>query len=289
TCSAITLPPPPSPTTSPPPTPSPPPPSTTSTPPTTAVTTTTSTTSTTTTTAGTTTTSTSSTTTTTSASVGGTFLEFTTGVPGGVCGNILNATNGLIRNLTCGGLNLGGGGSTVGEGPTPDGSASLFALSCAAGGACDNNCAGSICNVGPVAGPPPVNSAFPDCTTTGCNFGTPLPIANFNQAVLTTCALNTLASPATGTVNIGSGASQTSLPLSSDVFLTGLPNQPCPKCLPLGAPPFTGTCDRGPRAGSPCTSTSATGYSRDCVTGGVGTLASPCPGGQQPANGQSCC
>src|SRR5262249_59723005 len=99
--------------------------------------------STTTTSASTTTTSTSSTTTTTTASVGGTFLEFTTGVPGGVCGNILNATNGLIRNLTCGGLNLGGGGSTVGEGPTPDGSASLFYLSIQGGRVCDATCAGA--------------------------------------------------------------------------------------------------------------------------------------------------
>src|SRR5262249_55651562 len=65
--------------------------------------------------------------------------------------------------------------------------------------------------------------------------------------------------------------------------------QPCPKCLPVGTPPLAGTCDRGPRAGSTCTSTSSTGYTRDCPTGGVGTLASQCPGGQQPGNGQTCC
>src|SRR5262249_39066470 len=84
------------------------------------------------------------------------------------------------------------------------------------------------------------------------------------------------------------GAATKFVPLTSDIYLTGIPSQPCPKCMPVGTPPFTGTCDRGPRAGSPCTSTSSTGYTRDCPTGGVGTIASPCPGGQ-PGNGQTCC
>src|SRR5262249_34706035 len=185
--------------------------------------------------------------------------------------------------------NIGGGGSTVAEGPTPDGSSSLFSLVCAAGGACNNGCAGSVCNVGPVAGPPPLNTTFPDCTTTGCNFGTPLPVPNFNNPSLTTCALNTFAAPGTGTIDLSTGASSTSVPLTSDVSLTGIPTQPCPACLPLGTPPFTGTCNRGPRAGSTCTSTSSTGFTRDCPTGGVGTPTSVCPGGQQPANGQTCC
>src|SRR5262245_34565492 len=96
-------------------------------PPTTTTTTTTTTTSTTTssttTTTTSTTTTTTSTTTTTTQSVGGAFLgflEFTTGTPGGSCGNTLDGSNALIRNLTCGGLNIGGGGSTLGEGLTPD-------------------------------------------------------------------------------------------------------------------------------------------------------------------------
>jgi hypothetical protein len=214
--------------------------------------------------------------------VGGAFLEFTTGTPGGTCGNIRTGANALIRNLTCGGLNIGGGGSVVSEGPTPDGSKSQFSLVCQAGGACDGACAGSICTIGPTSTAPPLNSTAPDCTNTGCNFGTPLPIPNFAQPALTTCALNTWASPASGTLNISTGASSTSVPLTSDVYLTGIPDQPCPKCV-------AGVCDRGPRAGSPCTSGSSTGYTRDCPTGGVGTLASQCPGGQQPANGQTCC
>jgi hypothetical protein len=220
--------------------------------------------------------------------VGGAFLEFTFATPGGTCGNILNGSNVLIRNLTCGGLNIGGGGSVVAEGPTPDGATSLYALSCAAGGACDNNCSPPTCNIGPTSTPPPLNSTAPDCTNTGCNYGTPLPIPNFNNPALSTCALNTWSSPAGGFLDLSTGAATKSVPLTSDVYLTGIPSQPCPKCVPVQAPPFTGTCDRGPRAGSTCVSTSSTGYTRDCLTGGVGTIASPCPGGQ-PGNGQTCC
>src|SRR5262249_49091222 len=150
-----------------------------------------------------TTSTTTSTTTTTTQSVGGAFLQFATGVPGGVCGNILDGTNTLIRNLTCGGLNIGGGGSIVAEGPTPDGSISLFALSGAAGGgACNGTCSGALCNIGPTSTAPGLNSTAPDCTDTGCNFGTPLPIPNPSLPTLSTCALNTWASPASGSVNI---------------------------------------------------------------------------------------
>src|SRR5262249_37966393 len=212
-----------------------------------------------------------------------------TGTPGGTCGSTGTAASALIRNLTCGGVNMGGGSPVVSEGPTPDGSKSQFSLVGQAGGACDGACAGSICTIGPTSTAPPLNNTAPDCTNTGCNFGTPLPIPNFAQSSLTTCALNTWASPASGTLNISTGASSTSVPLTSDVYLTGIPAHPRPTCMPVGTPPFTGTCDRGPRAGSTCTSTSSTGYTRDCPTGGVGTLASQCPGGQQPGNGQTCC
>src|SRR4029077_13369729 len=51
-----------------------------------------------------------------------TLLDFTLSPAGGPCGETRNASNGLIKTLTCGGLNIGGGGSIVAEGPTPDGS-----------------------------------------------------------------------------------------------------------------------------------------------------------------------
>ena len=54
---------------------------------------------------------------------------------------------------------------------------------------------------------PAVNTPTPDCTNTGCNFGTPLPIPNpTRRRPLTTCVLNTLAAPATGTLDLSSGA-----------------------------------------------------------------------------------
>jgi len=208
--------------------------------------------------------------------VGGAFLEFTTGTPGGTCGNTLDDTGTLIKNLTCGGLNIGGSASIIDEGPTPDGSISLFALTCAAGGACDQTCSGSLCNIGPTSTPPALNSTAPDCSNTGCNFGTPLPIPNPSLPTLSTCALNTFASPASGSVNISTGQSQTAVPLTSDVYLTGNVTQPCPKCV-------AGTCNRGSRLGLPCVATSSTGYTRDCPTGGS-SAANTCG----PAHNQPC-
>src|SRR5262249_23233136 len=61
-----------------------------------------------------------------------TLLDFSTRTPGGPCGTTLDGSNALIKNLTCGGLNIGGGGALVPEGPIPDGSTSRFGLSCTA-------------------------------------------------------------------------------------------------------------------------------------------------------------
>ena len=97
-------------------------------------------------------------------------LDFTNGVAGGTCGEARDGANAVVKTLTCGGLNLGGGASTVQEGPTPDGATNRFSLSCA-----DLN---SVCTLSASATPPAANSADPDCSTTGCNFGTPLEIPN---------------------------------------------------------------------------------------------------------------
>jgi hypothetical protein len=222
-----------------------------------------------TTTTGAVTTTTSGATTTTTQSA--TLLEFSTGMPGGTCGNTQDASAAVIKNLTCGGLNIGGGASIVPEGPTPDGSTSQFALSCT----------GSSCTIGPTSTAPPVNSAAPDCTDTGCNFGTPLPIPNPTLPTLTTCVLNTWSAAASGTLDLSSGASSTNVPLNSDVYLTGNLTQPCPKCSATGTPssPGTGTCDRGPRATMACTTTSSTGVTRDCPTGGSDATHPCTPGG----------
>ncbi len=201
-----------------------------------------------------------------------TILDFATGVPGGTCGNVKDGASVTLKNLTCGGLNIGAGGSIVPEGPTPDGSVSRFSLSCA----------GSSCTIGPTSAAPPVNTGGPDCTDTGCNFGTPLPIPNPTIPTITTCVINTWASPASGTLDLSAGTSSTSVPLASDIYLTGNLAQPCPRCSATGTPssPGTGTCDRGPRAGMACTTTSSTGVTRDCPTGGANPPTQPCtPGG----------
>src|SRR4029077_20350458 len=77
------------------------------------------------------------------------------------------------------------------------------------------------------------------------------------------------------------GALSTPVPLNSDTYLTGNLAQPCPKCSATGSQssPGTGTCDRGPRAGLTCVTTSSTGYTRDCLTGGTDGTHPCTPGG----------
>jgi hypothetical protein len=184
-----------------------------------------------------------------------TIFDFTNGAAGGVCGDSRNGMGVVIKNLTCGGLNIGGGGSQIPEGPTPSGSVSRFALSCA----------GAACTVSANATVPTVNTAAPDCTNTGCNFGTPLPINNPVIPSISTCVVNKWASPATGTLNLTTGAASLGIPLASDVYLTGLAL--CPKCSATGSPgtPGVGTCMGGARNGLACTSTNPTGLTRDCI------------------------
>lgn len=188
-------------------------------------------------------------------------LDFTNGLAGNACGEIDDGAGLKIRDLTCGGLNLGGGGSTVAEGPTPDGSTSRFALVCGA-------LKTGVCTIQPSTTPPAPQSADPDCTATGCNFGTPLPIPNPTLPNLSTCVLNTWATDATGTIDLDHGDSVTAVPLHSDTYLTGNLVQPCPACR-------AGTCDRGINQGLPCATQNSNGYTRDCPPGGV-TPGHPC-------------
>ena len=201
-------------------------------------------------------------------------LDISVQVPdagGGTCGNTKDGSNVLIKNLTCGGLNIGGGASLIPEGPTPDGSVSRFSLSCT----------GPNCTISHFDTAPGVNTASPDCTNTGCNFGTPLPIPNPTIPGITSCVLNTWNAAAGGTLDLSTGTSSTNTPLNSDTYLTGNLAQPCPKCSATGTPasPGHGTCDRGPRTGLACTTTSSTGYTRDCPTGGADATHPCTPGG----------
>jgi hypothetical protein len=88
--------------------------------------------------------------------------------------------------------------------------------------------------------------------------------------------LNKYAAPASGTLNLSTGAQSTSTQLSSLIILTGNDAQPCPRCytalpgVPVsGSPssPATGVCDVGPNATLACTSTNSIGLTRDCPAG----------------------
>src|SRR5262245_10028788 len=88
------------------------------------------------------------------------------------------------------------------------------------------SCTGSSCTIGPTSIAPPVNSTAPDCTDVGCNFGTPLPIPNPMIPTISLCVLNTWKAPASGTLDLTTGASSTAVPLISDFYLTGNLTQP---------------------------------------------------------------
>ncbi|MGH7895103.1 MAG: hypothetical protein ACREQL_10565, partial [Candidatus Binatia bacterium] len=202
-----------------------------------------------------TTTAPTTTSTTTTLPAGTTVLDFTT-TPGiGVCGTSRDGASGVIQDLGCGTLNLGGGASSVPEGPIPDGATSRFVVT---------SCSGSNCTLAPTGGP----AGTIECTNTGCNFGPPLPIPN---AGLSTCIVNTFASPGGGTVNTATGALSLGVPLASHVFVTGNEAQPCPRCSAAGTPssPGVGTCDRGASAGVACVSTNSQGLASDCLPGGT--------------------
>jgi hypothetical protein len=205
---------------------------------------------------------------------GPTLLDYTTQPTPSSCGDTRDASNVVIKTLACGGLDLGGGASIIPEGPTPDGETFRFKLSC---GAHTTSCA-----VGATTTSPAVNTADPDCTTTGCFYGAPLPIPNpIAGGSLTTCVLNTWAAPAIGQLDTVFGATSINAPLTSDTYITGNLAQPCPRCSGFGIPgsPGTGTCDRGPRAGLACTTTSINGLTRDCPTGGADGTHPCTPGG----------
>jgi hypothetical protein len=176
----------------------------------------------------------------------------------------------LGPDLACGSLYLGGGGATVPPNVTPAGATNRFTVS---------GCSGNSCSLTPFTTAPAVNSAQPDCTTTGCNFGTPLPIASGST---TTCVLNQFSAPVTATLDVAAGTTNDlDIRLNSITYLTANNAQPCPRCqVSPGVPangtptaPATGTCDRGARAGLACTSTNPQGLTRDCGPGG--TSANP--------------
>ena len=225
-------------------------------------------------------------------------LSFTTGLPdigGGGCGTVKDAANNVLISLDCGGLYTGGGGATL---PLPSvvpdmGSSITKVQNCAAGvfdiAATTDADTGShrtctsagvadpdypACVGGANAGKPCVSNS--DCspgtctgTMPGCLFGPPLPIPNSSFTGSSVCVVNRVSTSASGSGTCG-GASNITLPLSSDLYLEGdlldgstanrpdVPGiQPCPLCQP--SPPPGGSCSAanccwgGSRHDMPCT------------------------------------
>jgi hypothetical protein len=206
-----------------------------------------------------TTTTTVTTTSTTTSLPPATVLSFRTGPAGGVCGAAKSGGSGGVvrKSLSCGGLNIGGGASTVAEGPTPDNAETQLSVS---GGP-----------VYTVSGRTAAQSgSIENCSDTGCNFGPYLPIAS---AGTSTCVRNTFSAPASGTLDSTTGDFTGSFPLTSTVYLTANGTFPCPLCLG-GTPGVagSGTCDAtwssgvgpSPDAGNPCKPVNSTGDSNDC-------------------------
>jgi hypothetical protein len=132
-----------------------------------------------------------------------------------------------------------------------------------------------------------------DCSDAGCLFGAPLPIPNATNTSTSTCVINTIAEPASGNGNCATGATSLSLPLDSEVFLTGdsVPwvagIQPCPIC--------SKKCVGGDNDTQPCTGDGdcpggTCSGSAECFggvsTGGACTpqtsVVSTCAGGVSP-------
>lgn len=188
-------------------------------------------------------------------------VDFTWEPPGGTCVTVEDGTGGVLATLPCGSIAAGGGASVIPVGTLAAGTVSQFVL----------NCCTEPCRLGPSLRIPAVPTSEPDCTDVGCSFGRPRPLPNPAVPALTVCTMEHWAEAPRGTLDPTTGDTTLDVALSSDVYLTGNVAQPCPRCDANGSPeaPATGTCDRGPRAGETCVTTSPEGLTRDCPTGGA--------------------
>jgi hypothetical protein len=233
---------------------------------------------------------------------------------GVVTGMVLDAGGGNVCNLRSGGLYFGGSGDAVPlPAAVPDLGVSITKVGCCQqdgvtmellstkpADITDPNPNRSCTGAGVVNPEYPktcrggTNGAF--CTTDadcgagrcfahdGCLFGPPLPIPNATGPTLSTCVINRVSKDAAGTASCADGATSLSLPLISDLYLTGdfldgsapdrpdVPGiQPCPLCSKV--------CVGGTSVGQPCT------VDGDCPGSTCGA-ATQCLGGAR--NGMSC-
>jgi len=174
------------------------------------------------------------------------FVSFATTTTPGDCGDIINANGMTINNIACSGLYIGGGGNSV---PLP---LSIPDLGLAVNAI--TSCTGQTATLGPTTSSQTTSNR--SCTSPGCLFGAPLAVPNPTSIATSTCTLNRVATGTSGTLNCFTGETSASLPLNSEVFLTGdLINDPagtipgiqtCPLCS-------SSTCIGGPNNGMSCT------------------------------------
>jgi hypothetical protein len=193
------------------------------------------------------------------------FLNFTTSLGSGNCGNVDNSSGTSILTLGCNSLYTGGGAAAVPPATVPDYGTTItktsccrnkfFALSAATSGDTGSNL---------------------NCSATGCLYGPPLPIVSGASV----CVVNNVALDAAGYGYCDAGSMTIDLPLISDVRLSldSLPKrcdgsspspglrcavdgdctglcvddsaniQPCPICNPV-----TLVCNGGTNNGIACT------------------------------------
>jgi hypothetical protein len=154
------------------------------------------------------------------------------------------AGNVTIRNLGCGTLDLGGGGSTVPEGPVPDGATNRFLVT-----GCGDNC---------TLAPSPAATRH-RLHGDRLPFGPPLPITNGALGR----ARQLVAPNAGGLPNTATGV------MSRQRAAVGacdrVETQPCPRCCRLARRAGDGHADRA--RGQTCLTTNSAGLSADCVPG----------------------
>ena len=194
-------------------------------------------------------------------------LNFSTITAPGDCGDVIDAAGMVVTNINCAGLYTGGGGQSV---PLPYALPDLGNAVTAVTG-----CAADVVTVGGTSST--ATGSIKNCTNPGCRFGAPLTVPNPITTPVSVCVVNEVATAPSGTVNCANGATSISLPLSSEIFLTGDKNgaagiQPCPRCLAgscVGGANDMGICVAG-------TTAINSGYptSNDCPPDGSDSIGS---------------
>jgi hypothetical protein len=182
-----------------------------------------------------------------------------------------------ITNLGLGCLYIGGGIATVAPSRIPENATTildsdgtnLFASS--GTGQAD-------CSRGPSFTSHCVNNPAAECTTdadcfapggcaadANCYFGPPVPVLGFPSS----CVVNTFASDANGTIDLGTGASTVNIQLASRVYLSLFQPTACPIC-------DSGACNYGANKGGACTTNNVNLTSLDCLPD-PGTFVAPLP------------